>query len=78
MRFLYITAIAVMPIISHGAHGTLISALRALDLSSGTQIGPASNSNYTQRWSSYDAPSYVVAVKPVTDADVAKIVCVLF
>ena len=75
MRYLYI-AIAVILIISQGVHGTLISALRALNLSSGTQIGPASN--YTQRWSSYDAPSYVVAIKPVTDGDVAKIVCALF
>jgi hypothetical protein len=57
------------------AQTTLIADLRALGLSPGTQIGPASNSaTFTQRWSSYHAPSYAVAVRPVTDTDVAKIV----
>lgn len=78
MRYLYIAAVFLMVTISQGAHGTLISDLRSLDLSPGTQIAPSSDSaDFTQRWSSYDAPSYIVAVKPVTDIDVAKIVRVL-
>ena len=75
MPYLYIATIFLMVIISQGAHGTLISDLRSLNLSPGTQIAPSSDSaDFTQRWSSYDAPSYIVAVKPVTDNDVAKIV----
>ncbi|CRG83420.1 hypothetical protein PISL3812_00771 [Talaromyces islandicus] len=54
---------------------SLIDDLRGLGLSPGTKIGLASNSSgFTQRWSSYDAPSYVAAVKPVTDKDVAKVI----
>ena len=72
MYSLYIAAISLIVTVSQGARGTLTSNLHALDLSSGTQI--ASLLNYTQRWSTYDAPSYAVAIKPVTDEDVAKIV----
>jgi hypothetical protein len=54
---------------------SLIDDLRSLGLSPGTKVGLNSNSSgFTQRWSSYDAPSYVAAVKPVTDTDVAKVV----
>lgn len=51
---------------------TLPAELRALNLSSGSQIGLTPES--TQRWSSYYAPSFVTAVKPAMDSDVAKIV----
>jgi hypothetical protein len=58
-----------------GTYGTLVSDLRNLGLSPKTQIGSASNcTKFTQRWSSYDAPSYAVAIKPANDDDVAKIV----
>jgi hypothetical protein len=53
---------------------TILSDLHALGLSTGSQIGSPSDSNFTQRWSTYNAPKYVAAVKPVTDRDVAKIV----
>ncbi|KAL9025463.1 MAG: hypothetical protein Q9196_005720 [Gyalolechia fulgens] len=48
------------------------SEILALGLSSGSQLLPTPN--YTLRWSSYEAPSYIVAVKPATEEDVAKII----
>lgn len=60
------------------ASSSLIADLRSLDLSPGTHIGLASNSSrFTQRWSSYDSPSYVAAIRPTTDTDIAKIVSFL-
>jgi hypothetical protein len=79
MRYIHISAISLIATISKGAHSTLISDIKSLDLSPGTQITPGSSLiNFTQRWSSYDAPTYVVAVKPVTEDDVAKIVRLSF
>lgn len=54
------------------ADATLVSDLRGLGLSPGTQI--QSPSNVTERWSSYHAPSYKILVTPATDHDVAAIV----
>ncbi|KAK0510736.1 hypothetical protein JMJ35_007168 [Cladonia borealis] len=72
MKYIY-TAVSLLLIsIASAANGTIRSELLSLGLSSGSQIGPTSE--YTQRWSSYDAPSYVTAVKPATEDDVAKII----
>ena len=58
--------------IGHSNSDTILTEIRALGLSSGSVIGVTSKS--TQRWSNYYAPSFVTAVKPATDDDVAKIV----
>ena len=76
MYYLYIAVIFLMVNIARTTNETIRSELLALGLSSGSQVAPPSE--YTQRWSSYDAPSYVTAVKPATDDDVAKIVTILF
>lgn len=75
MRQLYVSIILLLVLTAQMAKGTIRLDLLDLDLSNGTQIGPTSD--YVQRWSTYDAPTYVTAVKPSTDADVAKIVTIL-
>ncbi|KAI9699566.1 MAG: hypothetical protein M1820_007064 [Bogoriella megaspora] len=75
MRYILLTTITITLNFSRYVDGTLVSSLGALGLSSGTQIALSSNSsNFTQRWSTYDEPDFIVAIKPVTDHDVAKIV----
>ena len=71
MYCIYTISVVLVLTVSQ-AYGNIVSSLHNLGLSPGTQIGPSSN--FTQRWSSYDAPSYIVAVKPVTESDVAKVV----
>jgi hypothetical protein len=56
------------------ASAFLLPDVAALGLSSGTQIGSPSDPSFTKRWSTYNAPSYVAAVRPGTEQDVAKIV----
>lgn len=70
--FMPVVGFIVAVVCSQYAYGFLTSDLRALNLSSGTLIGPPSN--FTQRWSRYHAPRYTVSVQPITDDDVAKIV----
>lgn len=47
-------------------------------LSNASDIYLPSESNYTlettQRWNAFSAPTYIISVKPATDADVQKIV----
>jgi hypothetical protein len=47
-------------------------------LSSGTETFLASDPDFanetTQRWTTHDAPTYIVAVKPAVESDVQKIV----
>lgn len=74
MRCLPILALGLSGFGSQLVSAILVSDVTALGLSSGTQIGSPSESAFTQRWSTYNAPSYVAAVKPVTEQDVAKIV----
>ena len=74
MRCFQILALCLLGIGSQLASASLVSDLSALGLSPGTKIGSPSDPAFTQRWSSYNAPDYVVAVKPVTEKDVAKIV----
>lgn len=54
------------------ARENIIPEILALGLSLRSQLLPASH--YTQRWSNYEAPSYIIAVKPATKEDVAKII----
>lgn len=75
MHHLYIAVILLLVNIARTANKTIRSELLTLGLSSGSQIAPTSE--YTQRWSTYHAPSYLTAVKPATDDDVAKIVTIL-
>jgi hypothetical protein len=70
--FMAVVGFMVAVVCSQYAYGSLTSDLQALNLSSGTLIGPPSN--FTQRWSTYHAPRYAVSVQPITDGDVAKIV----
>ena len=72
MFHLYIVIVLLIIKKAQTNNVTITSELLALGLSSGAQI--ALTSGYTQRWSTYDAPEFVTAVKPATDADVAKIV----
>lgn len=74
MRCLPILALGLSGFGSQLVSAFLASDLTALGLSSETQIGSPSESAFTQRWSTYNAPSYVAAVKPGTERDVAKIV----
>lgn len=76
MHHIYIAVIFLMANIARTANETIRSELLALGLSSGSHVAPPSD--FTQRWSSYDAPSYVTAVRPANDDDVAKIVKILF
>jgi hypothetical protein len=70
MRSLTTFTFSVLSCLSQHVHGDLISDLRSLNLSSSTYIGDPSN--FTQRWSSYHAPSYSIGIRPGTDDDVAK------
>ena len=53
-------------------------ALFGPSVSEGTLIASANDSHFSDvvspRWSSWEAPSYVAAIKPVTEADVQAIV----
>lgn len=75
MKYVYTAVSLLLLSLARAANETITSELLYLGLSSGSQIGPTSE--FTQRWSSYDAPSYVTAVKPATEDDVAKIVTIL-
>jgi hypothetical protein len=61
------------------APGQIVSALKSLGLSPGTEIVDPCNDEYangfTQRWTTHGMPSYAAAVKPVSEIDVATIVC---
>ena len=72
MYYIFIAAVLLMINNASSTNETIRSELLALGLSPGSQIGLTSG--YTPRWSSYEAPSYVIAVKPDTEDDVAKIV----
>lgn len=51
-------------------------------LSSGSEVFLPSESAYatelTERWNAYDAPTYIVGVKPATVEDVSIIVCRIY
>lgn len=55
-----------------------LTALFGPGLSPGAKIYSASTANYTQdvtqRWTLHDAPTYIGAIKPATEADVQNIV----
>ena len=57
---------------------SLIARLKSSGLSMGTQIFFPSDPNYdeetTQRFTSYNAPTYVASIKPALPSDVSKIV----
>ncbi len=72
MHQFYLAVIFSMINLAWTANETIRSEILALGLSSGEQLFPAPN--YTLRWSSYEAPSYIIALKPATEEDVAKIV----
>ncbi|KAJ8063296.1 hypothetical protein OCU04_008526 [Sclerotinia nivalis] len=76
MQHLFVALICLFVTICHGANVTLLSDLQQLNLSSGAEIGLnlSSSIGFTSRWSSYDAPDYIVGVKPFTHDDVAKVV----
>ncbi|CAL8579516.1 hypothetical protein XPA_005256 [Xanthoria parietina] len=72
MHQFYLAVIFSMINLAWTANETIRSEILALGLSSGEQLFPAPN--YTLRWSSYEAPSYIIALKPATEEDVAKII----
>jgi hypothetical protein len=74
MRGLPVLALGLSGFGSQLVSAFLLSDVKALGLSAGTQVGTPSESAFTQRWSTYNAPSYIAAVKPTTEQDVAKIV----
>ncbi|KAF2648721.1 FAD-binding domain-containing protein [Lophiostoma macrostomum CBS 122681] len=74
MRCLPVLASSLLPLGSQLVSACLFPDVTALGLSSGTQVGSPSESTFTQRYSTYHSPSYVVAVKPVIEQDVAKII----
>ena len=57
---------------------TNLTALFGPSLSPGAQIISSTDTNFTarltQRWTDYNAPSYIGAIKPVTETDVQNIV----
>ena len=69
-----LVALAAIP----AAQGLNITALFGPHLSSEAQIFLPTDSDYlvdvTQRWTLHDAPSYLGAIKPATEADVEQIV----
>ncbi|KAF9888976.1 hypothetical protein FE257_008146 [Aspergillus nanangensis] len=60
------------------APSQVVSALKSLGLSAETDIIDPSNdeyaSDFTQRWTTHDMPSYAAAVKPTLERDVATII----
>jgi hypothetical protein len=70
-------AVLVLSCITVNA-ATNLTALFGPSLSPGAKIYSASTTNYsqevTQRWTLHDAPTYVGAIKPATEADIQNIV----
>lgn len=60
---------------------TNLTALFGPSLSPDAQIILPTDTNFTarltQRWTDYNAPSYIGAIKPVTEADIQSIVSIL-
>ena len=80
MTRLGIPAIFALPLLA-AAQSYNLSALFQSVLSPGAEIYYANDTNWTQevtqRWSTWDAPTYLGAIKPVTERDVQNIVRLL-
>lgn len=78
MTRLAISVIFALPLLA-AAQSYNLTALFEPVLSSGAEIYYANDSNWTQevtqRWTTWDAPTYLGAIKPVTERDVQNIVC---
>lgn len=74
-----IPVIFALPLLA-AAQSYNLSALFGSVLSPNAEIYYANDSNWTQevtqRWSMWDAPTYLGAIKPVTERDVQNIVCI--
>lgn len=73
-----ITVIFALPLLA-AAQNYNLSALFGSVLSPNAEIYYANDTNWTQevtqRWTTWDAPTYLGAIKPVTERDVQNIVC---
>jgi hypothetical protein len=79
MTKLGISIIFALPLLA-AAQSYNLTALFQSVLSPGAEIYYANDSNWTQevtqRWSTWDAPTYLGAIKPATERDVQNIVCI--
>lgn len=73
-----IVASVLQLILGLGVGFTNLTALFGPSLSPDAQILLLYDANYstqlTQRWTDYNAPSYISAIKPATEADIQVIV----
>lgn len=73
------SVILALPLLA-AAQSYNLSALFQSVLSPGAEIYYANDSNWaqdvTQRWTTWDAPTYMGAIKPVTERDIQNIVCI--
>ena len=76
--FLSVAFFIILPLVAASYDATNIRALFGLSLSSEAEIFLPSYTNWTedvqQRWTTWEAPSYIGAIKAATVEDVQKIV----